>query len=85
MLRLWLVEFETPHEGFQFVIRSSKQPTDMDIKKFVYANFATANVQGVSFIKETNEKEIREGIVKRCSNNPYGDRGTHKMIVGDER
>jgi hypothetical protein len=57
MIKLWLVDFETPHEYESFVIQAHKEPTEDQATNFAYL-YATANVQGIN-VKQTSEKEIR--------------------------
>ena len=57
MIKLWLVDFETPHEYKSFVIQAHKEPTENQATSLAY-RYATANVQGIS-VKQTSEKEIR--------------------------
>jgi len=57
MIKLWLVDFETPHEYESFVIQADKEPTEDEATQLAY-RYATANVQDIS-VKQTSEKEIR--------------------------
>ena len=57
MIKLWLVDFETPHEYESFVIQAHKEPTEDQATELAY-KYATANVQAIS-VKQTSEKEIR--------------------------